>query len=185
MQLSVKLNYLRISPRKVRLVADLIRGKRVEEASTVLNFTVNKSSKPLLKLLNSALANARNNLKISTDNLYISKITVDEGPKYKRWMPRARGSAYEIQKKTSHVTLILDQVPGEKTKLKKKKTEELPKISEKTEKQAEVQEAKEVKEGETITIENTKKPFRPRPERSRPRAQGNKGMRRFFQRKAV
>jgi large subunit ribosomal protein L22 len=182
MQLSVKLNYLRISPRKVRLVADLIRGKRVEEASTILNFTVNKSSKPLLKLLNSALANARNNLKISTDNLYISKITVDEGPKYKRWMPRARGSAYEIQKKTSHVTLILDQVPGEKTKLKKKKTEESPKMSEKTEKQEEVREAKE---GETTAIEKTKKAFRPRPERSRPRAQGNKGMRRFFQRKAV
>jgi large subunit ribosomal protein L22 len=109
MQTTAKLNYLRIAPRKVRLVANLIRKKKVEEAQNILNFTVKKAAKPLLKLLNSAVANARNNLQLDPSNLYISKITIDEGPKYKRWMPRARGRATEIQKKTSHVTLILEE----------------------------------------------------------------------------
>lgn len=103
-----KLRYLRIAPRKVRLVADLIRGKSVKEAETLLSFQTKRAARPLLKLLKSALANAKNNLKMNTDNLYISKITVDEGPKFKRWRPRARGRAYMIQKKTSHITLVLD-----------------------------------------------------------------------------
>jgi len=103
MSVVAKLCYLRIAPRKVRLVADLIRGKSVEEAQTILNFTVKKASQPLLKLLNSAISNAKNNFQLETSNLFISKITVDEGPKYKRWRPRSRGQIYQIQKKTSHV----------------------------------------------------------------------------------
>jgi len=117
MKITAKLNYLRIASRKVRLVADLIRAKKVEEAQDILNFATKKAAEPLFKLLNSAVANARNNFQIEPNNLYIKEITVDEGPKYKRWMPRARGQAYEIQKKTSHITLVLEErVSGAKKK---------------------------------------------------------------------
>jgi len=114
MPVVAKLKYLRIAPRKVRLVADLIRGKSVEQAQTLLRFTVKKANEPVLKLLKSAIASARNNFQLEESNLYIRKISVDEGPKYKRHMPRARGQAYEIQKKTSHVTLWLDEIEKKK-----------------------------------------------------------------------
>jgi large subunit ribosomal protein L22 len=105
-----KLNYLRIAPRKVRLVADLIRGKKVEVAKNILSFTKKKAAEPLLKLLNSALANARNNFSLDPGNLFISKILVNEGPKEKRYMPRARGRATPIEKKTSHIFLELSEI---------------------------------------------------------------------------
>ena len=104
----VKLRNLRIAPRKVRLIADLIRGKSFEEAQTLLQFTIKKGAAPLLKLLNSGGAAARQK-NLDPVQLYISKITVDEGPKLKRWQARARGRAYEIQKKTSHITLVLSE----------------------------------------------------------------------------
>ena len=110
MTVTAKLRHLHIAPRKVRLVADLIRGKTIEEARTILNFTVKKAVNPLLKLLNSAAANAKNNFKLAEADLFISKIEVSEGPKLKRSRPRARGQAYEIQKKTSHITIVLDEV---------------------------------------------------------------------------
>jgi len=113
-----KLRYLRIAPRKVRLVADLIRKKPVNEALVILDFTRKKAALPLKKLLNSAIANAKNNFQLDPSNLYISKITVDEGPKYKRWMPRARGRADLILKRTSHITLVLKEA---KTKIKNEK----------------------------------------------------------------
>jgi large subunit ribosomal protein L22 len=120
MPVKAKLNYLRIAPRKVRLLADLIRGKSVDQAQSILNLTVKRGSLPLLKLLKSAVTSAQNQIGAKSQNLYISKITVDEGPKLKRFMPRARGSAYEIQKKTSHVTLVLDLEDNIKDKKKKK-----------------------------------------------------------------
>jgi large subunit ribosomal protein L22 len=119
MTVKAQLRNLRIAPRKVRLAADLIRGKSTEQAQTILKFTTKRAAQPLLKLLNSALANAKNNLKINTTNLFISKIEVNEGQKLKRWRPRARGRAYPIQKKTSHIILVLDQA---KKKVKKTKT---------------------------------------------------------------
>jgi len=128
MSITVKLKHLRIAPRKVRLVADLIRGKTVEQAQTILNFTVKKPTTTLLKLLNSAAANAKHDFQLDELNLYISKITVDEGPKLKRWRPRSRGQTAAIQKKTSHITLVLNEIEkGKKKKIKKKKTEELKK----------------------------------------------------------
>ncbi len=120
MPITAKLNYLRIAPRKVRLLADLIRGKSVDQAQDILSFTAKRASLPLLKLLRSAMASAKNEFKGQQLSLYISKITVDEGPKLKRFMPRARGSAYEIQKKTSHVTLVLDTIKPAKVKNMKK-----------------------------------------------------------------
>ena len=107
MEVVAKLRYLRIAPRKVRLVADLVRGKKVEEAAHILTFTRKRAAKHILKLLNSAIANALHNFQLKKENLYIARIIVDEGPKLKRWRPRARGMAYEIQKKTSHITLVL------------------------------------------------------------------------------
>lgn len=109
MEVIARLRHLHIAPRKVRLVADLIRGKSVQQAETLLQFQSKRAVGPLQKLLKSAVANAKNNLKIPIENLYISKITVDEGPKLKRWRPRARGRAYPIQKKTSHITLVLEE----------------------------------------------------------------------------
>ncbi len=110
MEVKAKLRYLRIAPRKVRLVADLIRGKSVEKAEAILSFTTKKAAPVLLKLLKSAIANAKHNFNLEEKNLYISKILVDEGPKLKRIMPRGRGHSSEIQKKTSHITLVLDVI---------------------------------------------------------------------------
>jgi len=106
-----KLNYLRLAPRKVRLVANLIKGMRVKEARVQLKFCPKRASQPLLKLLNSAVANAEHNFQLKEDNLYISKITVDQGPSLKRWRPRAFGRAFPIMKRTSHITLVLEEKP--------------------------------------------------------------------------
>lgn len=105
-QQTAQLNYLRIAPRKVRSVADLIRGMSVNEAEAQLLMVSRRSAKPLLKLLHSAVANAKNK-QINADHLFISEIRVDQGPMLKRMLPRARGSASSIQKKMSHVTLTL------------------------------------------------------------------------------
>ncbi len=131
MEAKAKLNFLRIAPRKVRLTVDLIRGKKIEEAREALSFTVKKSSDPVLKLLNSAVANAVNNLGMEEDNLYVSEIKVDEGPKYKRWRPRARGQANLIQKKTSHITLVLSEIKAKKKKAVKKEKPEVKRVTEK------------------------------------------------------
>ncbi len=115
MEITAKLNYLRIAPRKVRLVADMVRGKQAIEAKALLSFSLKRGARAVKKLLDSAIANAKNNFEIENEeDLFIAKIMVDEGPKLKRWRARARGRAMQIQKKTSHITLILD------TKEKKK-----------------------------------------------------------------
>ena len=107
--ITAKLRHLRISPRKVRLVANLIKGLSVKEAEKQLKFLTKRSAQPVLKLLNSAIANAENNAKLIKENLYISRITVDIGPSLKRWRPRAMGRAFQILKRTSHITITLDQ----------------------------------------------------------------------------
>lgn len=123
MEVKAKLSNLRIAPRKVRLIADLVRGKRAEEARTILSFSIKKASLPLRKLLDSAIANAKNNFNLDEKSLFISKITVDEGSKLKRWMPRSRGRAMEIQKKTSHISIILEGGKGSEKKSEEKKSE--------------------------------------------------------------
>lgn len=118
-EIIAKLNNLRIAPRKVRLVADLIRGKNATQSLIFLNHTQKKAAGPMAKLLQSAIANAKNNFQLDDKNLRISKITVDEGQKMKRWRPRSMGRAFGIQKKTSHITLVLKQVDDKKSKEKK------------------------------------------------------------------
>ncbi len=111
-EIKAKLNYLRQSPRKVRLVADLVRGIRVKEAKVQLEFSPKRASKDLLKLLNSAIANAKHNFGLNDkeiEKLVIKEIQVDEGPKLKRWIPQPRGVTHPIYKKTSHITIILEK----------------------------------------------------------------------------
>ncbi len=112
MEVVAKLKYLRIAPRKLRLVADLIRGKDVFKARAELGFLTKRGAKPFLKLLESAVANASNNFQLDEKDLYLAKVLVDEGPKLKRWRPRARGQAFPIQKKTSHLLIVLEQKKG-------------------------------------------------------------------------
>ncbi|MDR0841365.1 MAG: 50S ribosomal protein L22 [Christensenellaceae bacterium] len=101
--------YIRISSRKIKIVIDLIRGKSVREAQGILQFTPKAASEPVLKLLNSAIANAENNLGLSADTLYVAEVFANQGPTLKRFRPRAKGSASRIRKRTSHITVILDQ----------------------------------------------------------------------------
>lgn len=104
-----QLKHLRIAPRKVRLVADSIRMKKVGEAMQILSFLPKRSSEPLQKLLHSAEANAKHNFNLDSANLFIVEIRVDAGPVLKRYSPRAMGRATIIRKKTSHITLILSE----------------------------------------------------------------------------
>lgn len=106
MKSTARLHYLRIAPRKVRLVASLVKGLTVNEAEAQLTTHRLRPSKPLLKLLRSAVSNAKN-LKMDPAKLVIESFRVDGGPMLKRMLPRARGSASPIQKKMSHVTLVL------------------------------------------------------------------------------
>ncbi len=105
-----KARYVRISPRKVKVVIDLIRGKSVAEAQAILTYTPKAASPIVEKLLRSAVANAENNMDLNRDSLYVAEVFADQGPTLKRYMPRARGSASRIRKRTSHITIILDQV---------------------------------------------------------------------------
>ena len=109
MAATARVRYLRVTPRKARLVADLIRGKKVQEALDLLSFTNRYVAQDFKKLLKSALANADQKGGMDPDNLFIKTVMVDQGPIQKRYQARARGSAYQVQKKTSHITLILDE----------------------------------------------------------------------------
>ncbi|WCK54767.1 50S ribosomal protein L22 [Aneurinibacillus sp. Ricciae_BoGa-3] len=101
--------YIRIAPRKVRLVVDLIRGKQVGEAIAILKHTPKAASPVIEKVLMSAVANAEHNLNLDSNDLVISKVFVDEGPTLKRFRPRAMGRASRINKRTSHITLVVSE----------------------------------------------------------------------------
>ena len=103
------LRYARISSRKVKIVADLIRGKDVSEALAIVKFTPKASSEIIEKLLKSAIANAENNHDMKHDKLYISEIYANQGPTLKRIRPAAKGSAVRIRKRTSHITIKLEE----------------------------------------------------------------------------
>ncbi|TZE82725.1 50S ribosomal protein L22 [Calorimonas adulescens] len=109
MEAKAILRYARISPRKVRIVLDLIRGKQIDEAMAILKYTPKRASYMIEKLLNSAVANAENNFNMNRDKLFISKAYADQGPTLKRYLPRAHGRADVIRKRTSHITLVLEE----------------------------------------------------------------------------
>jgi large subunit ribosomal protein L22 len=101
--------YIRMSPQKVRLVADLVRGKKVQDAEKILVFTRKYAAGPIGKVLKSAVANAKQNPNIDDKILYVKSIFVDQGPSLKRWRARAQGRAAAIKKRMSHITIILDE----------------------------------------------------------------------------
>ena len=101
--------YLRLSPRKVRLSADLIRGKQVEEALNLLSHTPKSGAKVLSKVVRSALANAGQNKSIDVDTLLVKTVYVNQGPTLKRWQPKPMGRAGRIRKRTCHVTVVLSE----------------------------------------------------------------------------
>lgn len=108
-------NY-RQSPRKVRMVVDIVRGKKVKEALNILTVTTKRSSLPIKKLVESAIANAKHNFNLEVENLFIKEISVNEGVTAHRWMPRARGSAAPIRKRSSRILVILDELKNKKSK---------------------------------------------------------------------
>lgn len=101
--------YVRVSPRKARMIMDQLRGKNVAEALNLLNFAPQKSAYIVKKLISSAVANAEENSEIDVDTLFIKSIYADEGPTLKRFRPRAMGRASRIRKRTSHLTVILEE----------------------------------------------------------------------------
>jgi large subunit ribosomal protein L22 len=145
MEVKVKLSNLRTAPRKVRLVADLVRGKTLVQARETLSFTVNKSARNVLKLLNSAAASASHDLHLDESNLFVSKIMVDEGPKLKRWHPMSRGRAYPIIKRTSQIVVVLGEINLTREVKKDIKEEKVEKEEVKKTKKPAVRKTKKVK----------------------------------------
>ena len=109
MEAKAHLKYLRISPRKVKIVLDLIRGKDTDSAMAILKNTNKIAAESLVKLLKSAVANAEHNFNMDASNLYVSECFVCPGPTLKRMLPRAQGRAFSILKRTSHVTLVVKE----------------------------------------------------------------------------
>ena len=110
MQAKAQVTHVRISPRKVKIVLDLIRNKPVDVAAAILKFTPKAACEPVGKLLNSAIANAENNFNMDKNPLYVAEALVCPGPIMKRVRPRAQGRAYRIEKRTSHITLVLKEM---------------------------------------------------------------------------
>ncbi len=106
----VFLKGVRISPRKARLVVDLVRGKQVQEALDVLKLTQKRTAPVLAKMISSGIANARNTATVDVDNLVVAEVMVDEGPTIKRFLPRAQGRATPIRKRTSHISVKLREI---------------------------------------------------------------------------
>lgn len=167
MQVKAKLNNLRISPRKVRLVADLVRGLDVAEAINQIEASYKRGSLPMKKLIESALSNGENNLGIDRGNMYISSILVDAGPSLKRWMPKAYGRASQILKRTTQIEVILkERVEGQGRKsqaeleeARKKRMEDKLKKEKVIRKEAEEKEtsAKGKKTGAKVSEKNKEK----------------------------
>ena len=119
MQVKAKARFIRMSARKVRLVIDLIRGARVAQAQTQLRFANKVAAEPVLKLLNSAIANATNNFQLNKDDLVITSIMADEGPTLDRFHPRAHGRAMPIRKRSTHISIVLENIEPKAEKVEK------------------------------------------------------------------
>jgi large subunit ribosomal protein L22 len=109
MEVKATAKFVRRSPRKVRLVMDAVRGKRVDEAMAILRFLPQGAAGEILAVVKSAAANAENNYQMATEDLWIARIYADEGPTFKRFRARARGMASPILKRTSHITVVVEE----------------------------------------------------------------------------
>ncbi len=121
-----------MTPRKIGLVASLVRGRTVEDALTILEHTPKRAAMPLIKVINSAKANAGNNHNVITDNLKIVELHVSPGPRMKRFRPVARGSAHPYQKRTTHITVIVSGIEKSKPKSTTKVKTTTPKSKKET-----------------------------------------------------
>lgn len=126
MEVKAKAKFIRMSPTKVRLVANLVKKLPVDKALDQLSFSKKWAAGPVIKLIKSAIANAKNNFDLAEDNLFIKEIMVNEGPTLKRWMPRAHGRATPIRKQLCHVNLVLGEIKASGKKAAKKKSVEAP-----------------------------------------------------------
>jgi len=165
-----KLRYLRIAPRKVRLVANSIKGLSVNEAEAQLLISPKRASEAILKLLRSAVANAKNN-QLDSNRLFVKEIRVDQGPMLKRYLARAMGRASAIQKKSSHITLVLAE--SEKLKESRFKIIKPEKVSKKKAEKIK----KEMKVEKTKVSETEKEEKKP--------AEKTSVVRRVFRRKSI
>ena len=109
MEATAKATYVRISPRKVQIVLDLIRNQPTDKAMAILQYTPKAACEPVMKVLKSAIANAENNNGMSLENLYVAECYANKAPTMKRIRPRAQGRAYRIEKRTSHISIVLDE----------------------------------------------------------------------------
>ncbi|NKE71063.1 50S ribosomal protein L22 [Nitrospiraceae bacterium HYJII51-Mn-bac16s-1-B09] len=168
MEAKAVLRYVRVAPRKARLVVDLIRGKNAAEALTILKFTPRHAAKVIEKVLKSAVANAAQKEMGDVDDLWVSRALVDGGPVMKRMQPRAMGRANIIRKRTSHITLILSVAEIAPKKPKTTKAEPIkaaPAVEKETESKAKKPKArKAVADKETKTESKAKKPKAPKAE---------------------
>jgi large subunit ribosomal protein L22 len=123
MQVTAQVKYLRMSPKKLRLIADVVRGMKVETAIDSLAFINKQAKKPVIKLINSAISNAVNNLNLKKENLYIKEIKVDMAGMLKRWQFKAHGRATPLRKRNAHILIVLEELVPTKAKVKKDKAE--------------------------------------------------------------
>lgn len=107
MEIRAEAKYIRMSPKKIRLVVETVRGLPLEKTINVLSFSPRRAAKPVLKVINSAIANAEHNFNFKKDDLFIKSLVVNEGPALKRWMPKARGAATPIKRRGSHILVVL------------------------------------------------------------------------------
>lgn len=190
MKVTAKLKNLRIAPRKVRLVADAIKGMNTDVALVQVKNIIKRSSDDMEKLLKSAIANAENNFGLDRTNLYVSDIQVGEGPRMKRWLPRAHGRATLILKRTSHVYLTLDEREEGKNRkskeqLEKEKAERIAdkeKLRKEYEKALE-EDAKEEAEGEDKAAASSAK--KDNSKSATKKGQQSGWMKKVFQRKSA
>jgi large subunit ribosomal protein L22 len=113
MEARAQARYVRVSPMKARRVVDLVRGMKADDAAALLRFAPQAAAEPVRKVLESAMANAENNDGVSPDTLFVAEAYVDEGPTMKRFRPRAQGRAYRINKRTSHITIVVEEKVSE------------------------------------------------------------------------
>ncbi len=156
MQTSAKVKFIHTSPRKVRLVVDVVRGMEVDKALSQLRLMNKGVARPVMKLINSVIANAEHNFELNKNNLFIKEIFVDEAPTLKRWMPRAHGRATTIRKRNSHINIVLAEIKDTGKKKGKKQEVEAPvKLGDMNKKEKE-EVKKEVKQDKKIEVEETR-----------------------------
>jgi large subunit ribosomal protein L22 len=109
MEAKATAKYIRVSPRKMKFICDMVRGKELEEALAILKFSPQKGARELRKVVVSASANAENNFGMNKDKLYIAKVNANQGPTLKRFRPRAQGRAFQILKRTSHINVVVKE----------------------------------------------------------------------------